>query len=706
MATIRTAIQIQDGMSQAFRAINVAMQSTINNFEHLQQTSGNAVDTKSIENARRELARTESAFNEIEQQIREADNAQKQFNNDIRDGSNATDGLLSKIGAIIAAYLSIRTLGTMLNMSDQIANTSARLDIMNDGLQTTAELQDKILASANRTYSSYNDTADMVSKLGILARDAFSSNDEIVAFAEILNKHFVISGTSAEGMSAAMLQLTQAMAAGALRGEELNSIFEQAPTLIQNIADHLQVSTGEIKEMASKGKITADVVKRAMFSMADETNARFESMPNTFQDIWNVVLNNVSAEFGDFFAKLNSISDSVKFKEAIVDIANSFSILADIATRAIDILISSTSFIYDNWSIIGPVVMGVVGALGFFITYIAALKVAIMVVTAAHWAWNAAMMANPIGLIIAGIILLIGLFYAAVGALNHFAGTSISATGIITGTFMVLDAFLHNIIAGWWNLFASLVEFWANVWTQPTYSIKRLFANLANTALDMATSMIGNFDSAATNFANLFIDAANKAISAINWVSEAINNLTGIDFGTIGAFEQRHSLVADYSGLKNKINDWVGDTPEGYWEAPKMEMKNLGKAWDTGYNWGANLFGGDARESKGVGNEDLPWDDILSSLGNVSDSPANKDTAKNTAKMAKSMDGTANELKYLRDIAERESINRYTTAEIKVDMKNENHINSEMDIDGIIDRFGEKVEETIAVLAEGDSDDV
>lgn len=711
MATIRTAIQIQDGLSSAFKSMNVAMQATINSFEHLHQASGNAMDISSIEIARRELAHTEQAFEQIETQIRQADIQQDRFNQSIREGTSAANAMLSKLLAIVGTYISMQAatdiVKNAVQLSDELTNTTARLDLMNDGLQTTAELQRMIFDSAQRSYGAYSQTADLVGKLGMNAKDAFSSNAETVAFAELLNKQFSIAGTSAEGVAAATLQLTQALGSGVLRGEELNSIFEQAPNIIHTIAEYLDVPISAIRDMASEGEITADIVKKAMFTAADDINKKFNDMPLTFSQIWQNFKNEALWAFQDVLMGINDTFNSKRFLSFVEGVKSALYVVGNVILAIFNMLATVGAFVYDNWYWLGPIIMGVSVALITFISYLLLAQGAALAITAAQWAWNAAMAANPIGLIIIGIILLISLFYAGIGALNHFAGTSISATGIIAGTFMVLDAFLHNFIAAWWNLFASLVEFWANVWTEPTYSIKRLFGNLANTALDMAISMIGNFDNAATNLANLFINGANMAIRAINWVIEALNNIPGIDIGSVGEFEQRHSLVADYSGLKNKVNDWVGEAPGGYWEAPKMEMKNLGAAWDTGYNWGENLFGGDPREEKKKEDKGLPWDELLAGIGGIGkDSPAAKKTADNTAKMAKSMDGSANELKYLRDLAEREAINRFTTAEIKVDMKNENHINSEMDIDGVIDRFGEKVEEVVTVLAEGDDTDV
>lgn len=725
MATIQTAIQIQDRLSQPMRAMHNAVSMMVNQMEAMNVASGHMMDTSSIEIARRELARASEQFNRIESEVRNADNAQRGFNNHIRDGTSAANGLLDKITGIAAAYLSFQTVKGILSMADDITNTTARLGLMNDGLQTTAELSDKILASANRTFSSFDDTADMIAKLGILAGDAFSSNDETIAFAEQLNKHFTISGTELQGVQAVMLQLTQAMAGGVLRGQELNSVFENAPTLIQNIADYLKVTKGEIRELASDGKITADIVKRALFAAADETNAKFEEMPNTFRDVWIVAMNNVSAKFGDFFSQLTSVSDSKKLQSAIDGWVSSLGSVAKVAVFVFDLLVSGSSLVYKHWSMIEPVIWAVVAALIVYnstmgIAWLTTLKdiaakiwstavswaqtAAILALIVAQDGLNAALYACPLTWIIILVIALIGIFYLAIAVVNHFAGTSYSATGAIAGFFVMLGAAIYNVVAYLWNMWASYVEFFVNVWKHPMYSVKKLFYNLATNVLDVIISMTNGWDRFATSFVNAIVDAVNLAIQAWNWfinlLPESVASNIGLKVGT--EFGHSKSITSDLKGLKSGLKDWVGEAPADYWEAPKMEMKSLSAAYDTGYNWGANLFGSDKNNNKN-NSEKAIEDAMKKALGGKLDK-GNKDndkTAKNTAKMAKKMEGAGEDLKYLRDIAEREAINRYTTAEINIDARSENHINNEMDLDGIIDRFTEKAEEAAEMLAEG-----
>jgi len=328
--------------------------------------------------------------------------------------------------------------------------------------------------------------------------------------------------------------------------------------------------------------------------------------------------------------------------------------------------------------------------------------------TAAAWGLNAAIAANPIFILVIAIVILIGLFYLAVAAFNYFAGTSISATGIIAGAFMVLGSMIYNVIAYMWNMWASYVEFFVNVWKNPMYSVKKLFYNLATNMLDLIISMVSGWDGFATSFVNAIVDAVNFAIQAWNWfvklLPENISSSVGLKVGT--EYSHRESITSDLKGLRGILDNWVGEAPDDYWEAPKMEFKELSKSWDKGYNWGANLFQSGEEKSNNIKDDKIKNDiENALALGDKLDkgNELGKKTADNTEKATEGIKIMNEDLKYLRDIAEREAINRYTTAEIKVDMKNENRISSELDIDGIIDRFGQRVEEVSGMLAEGGS---
>lgn len=727
MATIRTAIQIEDRLSQPIRAMHNAISMMVNQMEHMNVASGDMFDSSSIELMRRNLANAANSMNQIEQEIHGANNAQGGLNNRIRDGTDAMNGLLSKVMALIGAYLSLQGLGKVIEISDELTNTKARVQLLVEempvipdqlakvdfGLGDMSDIelaQQMIHDAAQRSYSSFKDTADMVSRIGTNARDSFSNLGEVVAFTELVQKQFGIAGASAVEASNATIQLSQALASGVLRGDELNSIFEQAPNLISTIADYMGEPLGAIRDLAADGMITADIVKNAMFAATDEINKKFDSMPVTWSQMWTYFQNEALRAFGPVLQKINEVANSERFKEFIASATQALYLIANVIGYVFNAIVSLGAFIYDNWQWVAPIILGVGSALLILASYIILVRTAILIKTAAVWAWNAALAANPVVWVVIAIIALIAIIYLAVAAINDFTGSSISATGIIAGAFMVLGSAIFNVIAYLWNMWASYAEFFVNVWKHPMYSVKRLFYNLASNVLDSIISMTSGWDNFATNFVNAIVSAVNGAIKAWNWFVDLLPSDIAAKIGIGKGSELAHttSITSDLKGLKGALGDWVGEAPADYWEAPKMEMKSLGAAWDTGYNWGADLFNFDKGNTGG--NTDALMKSINDSLG-LGDkldkgNEAGKKTADNTKKAADGIKMMNEDLKYLRDIAEREAINRYTTAEIKVDMKNENHINSELDIDGVIDKFGERVEEVAEMLAEGGSTDV
>ncbi|KYG88987.1 hypothetical protein A0U40_13240 [[Bacillus] sp. KCTC 13219] len=684
MATIRTAIMVQDNMSRAFQSMSNAMNIVISSFESMERASSNAIDTASLQAARRELNQAEIAFGEVDREIKDAIESQQRFNDRVRDGTGAMGGLVGKVGALIGAYLSIQGLKNVLGMADEVANTTARLAIMNDGLQSTAELNDKIMASANRTYSSFADTADMVSKLGVLARDAFANNDEIIAFSELLNKHFVISGTSIQGQQAAMLQLTQAMASGALRGQELNSIFEQAPTLVQNIADHLGVSTGQIKEMAAKGQITADVVKRAMFAMADETNERFQSMPNTFADIWNRITNEISSIFGDFFAKLTSISDSEKFKEVFLEIISALNVVASVAESAVDILVRGANYIYDNWSWIEPIIIGVAVATGVYTLALGLQAAATWLANGAAKAFFTTLLTNPLFWIALAIGVVIAVIYKWVQSVGGIKIAWMIASNVILNAW---DSVKIGFMEGVYRVL--------NLWDKLRLGLKIGSVGIQNIMGDMKSNIL----TVLQNMVNEAIDIINEFISVLKTVpGVTIDLVQNVTFGTAAQIEnetKKQARIAEIYDFQSEIDERIKERDAAI-EKMRNDAANEMEKREAKIKAAQKA----AEENQKMKNEQpAEFENNYSGLGDLDKN--SKETAKNTAKMAKSMDGTVDELKYLRDLAEREAINRFVTAEIKVDMTNNNNINSELDIDGIVDRFGEKVEEVAEMIAEG-----
>lgn len=711
MATIRTAIQIYDGMTRPLQSMHRATSILINSFESMQRVSGNAIDTSSIQEAREELARAGAAFDEIEENIREAGNQQDRFNRRIRDGTTAADGLWGKLKGIAATVGGLAAAKKIIGISDDLASTRARLNLIVDDGGSVSELEKKIMASAQRSRSAYFDTASAIASLGANAGAAFANTDEIIAFMEQINKQFVIGGASAQGQAAAMLQLTQAMAAGALRGEELNSILENAPGIARAIESYMGIAEGSIKSYAEQGLITAEVVKNAMFAAADETNAKFESMPKTWAQIWTSMQNKALSIFAPILTKINQIGNSERFTQVTDGIINGLAGVASVATVVLDLLISGASLIVDNWSWLAPIVGGVATAFlvlnGAMMAYrtitaitnaletVKAARLAMTTVatgaqttatfaqTAAQYGLNAALMACPLTWIIILIIALVALFYAAVAAVNKFAGTSVSATGIICGAFMAALAFIGNIFIALWNLVVDVFVM-----------IYNLVGTVAN--------FIGNvFNDPVGAVCRLFFDLADTVLSVLQALASAIDTIFG------------SNLAGSVQGWRDSLGGWVDSTfgkGEEVMEKLNADDMKLGRfeygaAFDMGYEFGqgvedtvGGLFDFSAMDSLGAA-DGLDAFNLGNTLDGIYGNTG--DTAGNTAAMSDALDIAEEDLAYLRDIAEREAINRFTTAEIHVEQHNENHISSDTDLDGIMDAWANDFAEKLDVSEEG-----
>lgn len=623
------------------------------------------------------------------------------------------DELKGKIGAAVVAYASLRGISNVINISDELTLTTARLNMMNDGLQSTKQLQDLIFLSAERSRASYTDTADIVAKLGLRASDAFDSNIQTIQFAENLNKQFIIAGASQEEMNSASLQLTQALGSGVLRGEELNAVFESAPNVIQTIADYLDVPIGKIREMASDGEITAEIVKNAMLSATDDINAQFDSMPKTFGQIATSIKNNALMAFQPILQRLNDIANSESFDALVNGIVSALVIVAGVVTEIFDLVASVAGFVSENWSIIEPLMVGASIALGAYVSALLAYNAVQLVTngikaaatlaeavhmaavwlssdatfaaTAAQWGFNAALLACPITWIVIAIIAIVAALYAGVAAWNKFTGTSISATGIIVGAIFSAGAFIGNLFIAvvnfaidafgvLWNFIAAFANFFGNVFNDPVGSVARLFFDLVDNVLGL-----------------------------LEGLASAIDTIFGSD------------LAGAVSGWRSNLNSWVDQTfgkGEEVMEKFDASQYHLGRfeygeAWDAGYNIGEGIESSISNfDPSSLFDSNIPNpDDYANAMNGALDDGALGagvgDTADNTKGIKDSLDITSEDLKYLRDIAEQEAINRFTTAEIKIEMNNTNQINNEMDLDGMVDHLATKLEEQMEIAAEG-----
>lgn len=658
-----------------------------------------------------------------ERYIRDNTDEQGRFNQEIQEGVSGAEGLMGTIKRVVGAYVGIQSVGKILNMSDELTQTTSRLDLMNNSFNEingtaneTSELVNMVYAAAQDARGSLDSMASVVARFGNNARDAFGNSEEVVAFADLVQKQMTIAGASTQEAANAELQLSQALGSGVLRGDELNSIFEQAPNLIQNIADYLDVPIGKIRDMAADGEITGDIVKAAIFSAADDINAKFDEMPMTWGQIWQSMQNTAVMAFQPVLPRLNGMANSNAFQGFVDEAIEAMATTANIVLNIFDLVGSVAGFVADNWSMISPIIYGIAAALAVYGTYLAivkgmeiasaaasaihavamsakigitaALTGSTMAATAAQMGYNGALYACPIVWIIVLVVALIAIFYAAVAAVNHFAGTTTSATGLICGAFAIALAFIGNLFIGTvntiigigvtlWNLIANFVNAFALIFNNPIAGIEALFLSLFNFIVEV-------------------IESAARMLDAV--------------FGS--------SLADAVAGFQNKVQAKVDAviTENGGSEILKtVEMSDYqfnrfdyGDAWNSGYNFGEKIDDKISNFSLAdiFGKVDIPNpDDYTSSFSDAianSGAGGNLDSiADDTSAIKDSVDITDEDLKYLRDIAEQEAINRFTTAEIKLDMTNNNNVSSDADLDGIVDGMTTKVLEALEIVREG-----
>ena len=683
---LNQAIQEQNSLNQAMQNMDVSAANDA--YLRLSQTVGNT-----------------------ERYIRDNVDEQGRFNQEISAGTQQANELTNTIKRAVAAYISIQSVGKALNISDELVQTTSRLNMMNDGVQTTAELVNMVYAAAQDARGSFGQMADVVARFGNNAKDAFSSSEEVVAFADLIQKQMTIAGASTQEAANAELQLSQALGSGVLRGDELNSIFEQAPNLIQNIADYLDVPIGKIREMAADGELSADVVKAAIFSAADDINSKFNEMPMTWGQIWQSMQNTALIAFQPVLQRLNDLANSEAFQTFIQGAIEAMATLANILLNVFDLAVSIGTFIGDNWSIIAPIVYGIVAALTAYIA-ISAIVTAINGVmamaegvkaaaqmmatgatfaeTAAQQGLNAALMACPLTWIIMLILALIVVIFTVCNAIAKMTGIANSGFGVITGGVNVVIQFFKNL----------------------GLTVANIALGIGNAIAALASNMMTAFHNAICSVQSWFYNLLSTALSVIEGICSALNKLPFVEF--------------DYSGISSAADDYAAKASEA--AGNKEDYQSISDAFNEGFTtfdafqdgWASDAFNAGAAWGDGIadkvsnfslsdvfGQTDIPnvgdytsgFNDAIANSG-VGDSIGNIDD--NTGKIKDSLEVSEEDLKYLRDIAEQEAINRFTTAEINVDMSGmQNTVNSGDDIDGFMTKLTDSVNEAVDNMTEG-----
>lgn len=691
------------------------LRSQLNQALQAQEALNQAVDNMDVSAANAAYNQLSSTVASTERYIRDNADAQGNLNQQIQAGVNTSNELVDTVKRLALAYLSMQSVQKVLDVSDELAMTTARLNTMNqafneiNGTATeTDTIVKQIYASAQNARGSFGDMAAVVAKFGNNARDAFASQDEVIAFANLIQKQMTIAGASTQEASNAMLQLSQALGSGVLRGDELNSIFEQAPNLIQSIADYLDVPIGKIREMAQDGQLTADTVKAAIFSSAEDINAKFEAMPMTWGQVWTSFQNSALMAFQPVLDKVNELANNDQFQGFV---ENAIGLLAQLAVYVLDFfntLASIGAFISDNWSIIAPIIYGVIAALIAYaaisgivaaVNGVMALSASVhaaaeamqagatFTATAAQYGLNAALMACPLTWIILLIIAVIAAIFAVCNAIAKMTGVANSGFGVITGGINVVIQFFKNL----------------------GLSVANIALGIGNAIAALASNMMTAFHNAICNVQSWFYNLLSTALTVIEGICAALNKLPFVEF--------------DYSGISSAADDYASKAAEA--AGNKEDYKSIGDAFNEGMStfdtfqdgWAADAFNAGASWGDGVAdkvsgmfsmdNIDLTGGVDTSMLSNdfannAAQTAANTaDTADSAGRIADSVDISKENLKYLRDIAETEAINRFTTAEIEVTMNNNNTVSSDMDIDGMVDHLSAGVLEAMEQAAEG-----
>lgn len=637
MAGVSTQFSIQDRMTSRLNSIasqTERLNSAFMTADVLSDRVGSA-DFSSLVNGVNSIAESLDNMNR-----RQEEAAQK-----TRKTKSEFQKLIDTVRNLAVVHFAQTTGRQILELADSMTTTRARLDLMNDGLQTTAELQDMIMKSANRSRAAYSTTADAVAKMGIMAGDAFSSNEELIAFSELINKQFTIAGTSAAGIDAAMLQLTQAMSSGVLRGEELNSVFEQAPTIIQTIADYLGVPIGKIREMAAEGQITSTIVKNAMLASADEINAKFAAMPMTFSQVWTIAKN----------------------------------IALEAFTPVLTLIGQGAQWIYDNWSMIAPVFWGLAAAaLGY--------AVALGIQTAATWIANGAaqaffttLLTNPlfwIALAIGVVVAAIYKWVQSVGGLK--VAWLICVNAVLTAWDWVKIGFMTG------------VYFVMNLWNRLQLAFYTASVNIQNFMGDMKAGVLTILQ----NMVNGAIDIINGFINTLNKIpGVSIDAIEKVTFGTTAQMENdaaKQARAADLSAYQDQINSQIAER-----DSALSAMKSEARAATAQRE--AEIAAAKAESAAaGNGSTEPDWSAYANTdpgdIGNV-------DRVGSVGSIDEDVNIADEDLKFLRDVAEMRYIQNFVTLTptVAVDAK----ISEKVDVDEVVDKIERRLETEFEAAAEG-----
>ena len=724
MAVLKNSIQLNDYVSPALRNICNAVNQTISVMERLNHRMGDDINASSLEFARNTINSTRNSLLSTNETLRQT---QTEFDHTGVRGTNAFNKMTNALRNYITTYGVAMGARWLLKTSDEMSMINAKINMINNTMLSTVELNKLIFQTAQNARAGYAEMANTITRIRMNAGGVFKNTLETVQFAEVLNKQFKIAGATMEETNAATLQLTQALGSGVLRGDELNSVFESAPTLLQAIADYMNVPIGKIRQMAKEGQITADVIKNALLDpqTISKVNEQFSELPLTWQDLWVRATNNVKLglmETNDLLSNFANSDGMLAFVDNLVGMTQAISTFMAMALMG---LANIANFVYENWSMIAPVLTTVLALFALYkgelivmkaLEMAHALRTNAVVIAKQLWtvattgqtnaqlALNTALYSCPLTWYVAMIMLVVGAFFLLIAIINKVVGINISAVGVIVGVWYAAGAIIRNIFILIMNTAMLVGTFIINIFIAVATDVQNSFIAIQNAGINTANALGDIFDKAGNKIFEGIAWGCNKAIDKINSVINLANKIPGVNIGTIGHVTPKavHHTKASRIPYK-KAN---------YLTAGKLPYESISGAYNNGYNIGKDFLNFGKKQddtnktlqdylNKYNGSNTLDPSKNGGAGGNGGVGKNTKGTANNTAQILEELKATGENIEYLRDLAEREVINRYTTAEIKIDMTNNNNINSDMDVDGVMRKIADKLAEELDITEEG-----
>ena len=716
-----TSIVLNDRVSPALRNICNAVNQTINVMERLNNTMGDDINSRALGVARMEIINTRNHLNDFNNELVETSN---NFDRVGRRGTSVFSRLGSTLKGYISVFASMQGVKWLVGVSDEMSQVNAKLNMINDTGYGVVRLNQAIFKTANDSRAVYSDMASQIAKLRMNTGNLFNTS-EAIQFSSVLNKQFKIAGATVEETKNATTQLVQALGSGVLRGDELNSVFEAAPSILQAVADYMNVPIGKIRELASEGQITSQILKNALLDpqTVQKVNEDFSNIPITFGDLWTRAINNVKFGLGETSLMLNQIANNENMLRFVDNLTGMTQAISSVLVVALQGLATIGNFAYENWSLLAPVlttvlsllalykgeqaIMWVLEQLNAFWTNAHALAMFLLGTATTETATaqsvlNGALYSCPLTWYLAMIMAVVGGFFLLIAVINKVTGANISAVGVIVGAWYGAGAIIQNIFFAICNVALMTLALIYNMGVAACTGVQNGFISMENTALSVFESVANGAIDLGNAIQRGILWGVNKAIDGLNALVGFANKLPGINLSKINHVGSNGGMSHVSFGRKAYKTPNYADISSSL-----FDYKNVGDAYNKGYgigkNWKKYLFGiGKNNISDSMGNilnnalnQNNPMGVNSPLGGGAGGNRPLKGIEGNTAAILEEMRATGENIEYLRDLAAQSVINRYTRGDINIVVNNENNINSDMDIDGVAEQVTRKITETL-----------